>query len=107
MKTPKKKNLSLRLSDEQTAQLESLAQTFHASQTLVIEWALRALSDYAKLHRGRAMLPINFSEFWQLAQQSATQRKDVQFPKSPRPEKKIPNAAATAARTVYYVAQRP
>lgn len=73
MKTaPKKKanSLSLRFSDEQEAQLREMAKRYRVSKTVIIEWALQALHDYAEAHGGKVALPIDFTEYWQVAQRT-------------------------------------
>lgn len=62
MQKPTKKNHNLRLSEAQGSQLEALASRYDVSETKIVEWALKALNDYAEAHGGRVILPINFGE---------------------------------------------
>lgn len=104
MKAAKKNSISLRLSESQGNQLGCLAEKYQVSETKIIEWALKALHDYAEAHGGRVMLPINFDELWESTartQPHGLNEKGTGYTASK--QKKLRNAAA---RTQFYSVPR-
>ena len=63
-KTVAKPNFNVRISEEQRAELQELADQNGVEISQLIRWALDALLRHAKAHDGRLLLPLNFEETW-------------------------------------------
>jgi hypothetical protein len=64
----KKTTVSVRVSDEQLAQIETLAKQFDLDKGDVMRWAIEALKNYVAANKGRLHLPLDFKEVWRETQ---------------------------------------
>jgi transposase-like protein len=54
-----------RLPRKMLQDVKALARAYDVDQTTVHRWAIKALLDYVKRHKGRVVLPLDFDEHWQ------------------------------------------
>lgn len=61
-----KPNFNVRLSTEQLEALKRVADQNSVEVSQLIRWAVDALIRHAERHGGRLLLPIDFSETWEV-----------------------------------------
>ncbi len=54
-----------RLPKKMLEQVRAMAKAYDVDQTSIHRWALKALFDHVKRHKGRVTLPLDFDERWQ------------------------------------------
>ena len=59
---------TLRLTEPDRQWLDGVAKSHNVDMPTILRWAIEALKQYAELHQGRLVLPINIREFWEQVQ---------------------------------------
>ena len=60
--------IPVRLDPSQTEAIRKCADRFGVTDATVIRWAVDALLKYIELHKGAIHLPVDFTQFWEIAQ---------------------------------------
>jgi hypothetical protein len=71
----KTSSISIRLEHEQFEDVQRLARKFRTNDIQIVRWAIDALRDYVALHQGKLHMPIDFEEFWKLAEKTMPVKK--------------------------------
>jgi hypothetical protein len=71
----KTSSISIRLEPEQLEDVHRLAVKFGTNDIQIVRWAIDALRDYVALHQGKLHMPIDFEEFWKVAEKKVPAKK--------------------------------